>query len=118
MATAADADLWAGMRQYFLEWGHVTKVFWVKAHAEKDGKKTTCHEQQNKLADDNAEEAYKHLESPAYKQGYISQLDSVYGPTIHGRVVVHKMGATMLRHLQTKQFLRYWETRSNAGAWA
>ena len=24
----------------------------------------------------------------------------------------------MLRHLQTKQFLRYWKTRTNAGAWA
>ena len=39
IATAADADLWAGMRQYFREWGHVTKIFWVKAHAEKDGKR-------------------------------------------------------------------------------
>ena len=47
----------------------MTKVFWVKAHAEEGGKKTTCHEKQNKLADDSAEEAYKHLESPAYRQG-------------------------------------------------
>ncbi len=118
IATAADADLWAGMRQYFREWGHVTKVFWVKAHAEKDGKKTTCHEKQNKLADDSAEEAYQHLESPDYRLEYVSQLDSVYGPTIHGKVVVHKMGATMLRHIQTKHFLRYWKTRTNAGAWS
>ncbi len=57
------------MRRYLDEWGHMTKVFWVKAHAEEGGKKTTCHEKQNKLADDSAEEAYKHLESPAYRQG-------------------------------------------------
>ena len=105
------------MRQYFQEWGHVTKFFWVKAHAEKCRKKTTCHEQQTKRADEGAERSYAHPESLAYKRGYVSQLDSVYGPTVGGKVIVHKMGATMLRHLQTEQYIRYWRTRSNAGAW-
>ena len=48
IATAADADLWSEMRRYLGEWGHMTKVFWVKAHAEEGGKKTTCHEKQKK----------------------------------------------------------------------
>ena len=33
-------------------------------------------------------------------------------------VVTHKMGATVLRHLQKTQYLRYWKTRTGAGAWA
>ena len=31
---------------------------------------------------------------------------------------MHKMGVAVLRHPQVKQCLRYWGTRSGAGAWA
>ena len=37
MTTAADADLWAGMRRYYQEWGHQTKVIWVKGTPKKAG---------------------------------------------------------------------------------
>ena len=77
----------------------------MKEHAGKGGKRTGRHEKDNDRADKDAERAYLHLDIPEYKRGYISQLDSVYGPTIHGRVVVHRMGATILRHLQTEQYL-------------
>ena len=97
--------------------GPKTKVIWVKGHAEKGGKLTDRHKKENDKADKDAEMAYLHPDIPEYKRGYVSQLDSVYGPTIHGRIVVHRMGATILRHLQTEQYLRYWRTRSRAGAW-
>ena len=64
-------DLWADMRQYHREWGHNTKIFWVKGHAEKDGNQTDCHEVENKRADEDAERAYQHLDTPAYKGGYL-----------------------------------------------
>ena len=114
---ATDADLWAGMRRYYQEWGDKTKVIWVKGHAEKGGKLTDRHEKEKDRADKDAKKAYLHLGTPEYKKGYISQLDSVYGPTIHGMIVVHRMGATILRHLQKEQYLRYWKTRSRAGKW-
>ena len=34
VAIAADADPWTGIRQYYREWGHKTKIIWVKRHAE------------------------------------------------------------------------------------
>ena len=51
--------------------------------------------------------AYKHPGTPVYRDDYVSQLDPLYGPIIDGTVVVHKMGATILRHLQVSQYLRY-----------
>ena len=53
-----------------------------------------------------------------YRNGYCSQFDTIWGATIDGQVVTHKMGATVLRHLQTTQYLRYWRTRTRSGAWA
>ena len=82
----------------------------MKTHTEDRGKLADCHEKENKRADEDAE--------AAYRVGYVSQLNSVYGPAIEGNVVVHTMGATMIRHLQVNQYIRYWETRSGAGAWA
>ena len=118
VTTATDADLWAITGQYYREWGHNTNIFWVKGHAEKDGKQADCRKVENRRAGEDAERAYQHMDTPAYKRGYVSQLGSVYGPTTHGRVVVHKKGATVLRHLQKKQYIRHWKTRSRAGAWA
>ena len=37
---------------------------------------------------------------------------------IDGTVVAHKMGPTMLRHLQKTQYLDYWQSKTGAGAWA
>ena len=85
--------------------GHKTKVIWVKGHAEKGGKLTDRRGKENDRTDKDAERAYLRLDTPEYKRGYVSQLDLVYGPTIHGRVVVRRMGATVLRHLQTEQYL-------------
>ena len=36
---------------------------------------------------------------------------------IKGVVVAHKMGPTVLRHLQQTQYLDYWRSRTGAGAW-
>ena len=55
MTTAADADLWVGMRRYYQEWGHQTKVIRVKGHAEKGGKLTERHKKENNRADKDAE---------------------------------------------------------------
>ena len=90
----------------------------MKGRAEKDGKLTDLHEKENKRTDEDAERACLQLDTPEYKKGYVAQLDSGQGPTIHGRVVVHKMGPTVLHHLQKEQYLRYWNTRPRAGAWA
>ena len=51
VATAADADMWAGMRQYNKKWDHKTKIIWVKGHAEKGGKLTDRHEMENDRVD-------------------------------------------------------------------
>ena len=96
----------------------MTNVYWVKGHTGKGGKLADCHEKENKRADEDAETAYKHPCTPEYRVGYISQLDSVYGSTIDEKVVVNNMGTTVLRNVQVKQHLRYWEARSRAGAWA
>ena len=79
---------------------------------------TTCHKKENEQANEDAEVAYGHPDTPKYREKYISQLNTLYGPTIDGKVVVHKMGATVLRHPQINQYLRYWENRTGAGAWA
>ena len=34
---------------------------------------------------------------------------------IDGKVVVQKMGATVLRHLQVNQYLRYWKPEQEPG---
>ena len=107
VATAAGADLWVGMWRYYREWGKKTEVISVKGHAEKDGKLTGRREKENTRAGEDAETAYQHLDTPAYKRGYASQLESGYGPTIHWRVVVRKIGETVLRYLQNEQYLRY-----------
>ena len=65
--------------------GGQTKVFWVKGHAEDDGKKTDRHQDENRQADADAEKTYKLDETAEYQQGYVSQFDSVYGPTFGGR---------------------------------
>ena len=51
--------------------------------------------------------AYVHPGTPEYRVGYSSQLNSLYGSMIEGEEVVHKMGDTVLRHLQVNQYLRY-----------
>ena len=89
----------------------------MKGHAEKGGKLTDSHEKENQRAGADAETAYKQAETSEYKRGYVSQLDSIYGPMIDDKVVVHQMGETVLRYLQVKQYRRYWKTRSGAGAW-
>ena len=52
-----------------------------------------------------------------FKKKY-PQFDSTCGATIDGKIVTHKMGATVLMHLQKTQHLRYWRTRRGTGAWA
>ena len=79
----------------------------MNGHAEKDGKRTGRHEKENDRADKDVERACLHLDTPEYKRGYASQLESGYGPTIHWRVVVRKIGETVLRYLQNEQYLRY-----------
>ena len=59
----ADTELWMAMCTYLGEWRDETTVSWVKTHAEDGGAKTSEHEQQNKRADDDAEEAYAHPDS-------------------------------------------------------
>ena len=44
----------------------MTKIQWVKAHAEEGGAKTNTHEEQSKRADEDAEKAYAHTDSPAF----------------------------------------------------
>ena len=51
-------------------------------------------------ADKDAEAAYRHPGTPEYREEYVSQLNSLYGSTIEGKVVVHEIGATVLWHLQ------------------
>ena len=68
--------------------------------------------------DEDAGAAYEHPETPEYTEGYVSQLNSLSGPAIERKVVVHKMGPAVLRHLQVRQYLRYLKTRAGAGAWA
>ena len=96
----------------------MAKVTWVKAHAEQGGAETNDHEKQNKKADEDAEGAYVHLDSLMYRWGYCSQFDTLYGATIDGKVVTHKMGVTVPRYLQTTQYLPYWKTRTGTGGWA
>ena len=106
------------MCTYLDEWRDEATVSWVKAHAEDGGPKTSEHEQQNKRADDDAEEAYAHPGSSLYRIECCSQFDTVWGVMIDGKVAVHKTGAIVLRHLQKRQYPRYWKTRRGAGAWA
>ena len=61
---------------------------------------------------------HTHTRTPLNTGGYISQLNTLYGPIIDGKVEVHKMGTTVLRHLQINQYLRYWKRRTGAGVWA
>ena len=103
------------MRQYQKEWGKQTGVYWAKAHTEDGGKKAICHEKENTRADEDAEAAYKHLDTPACRGKCVSQLDVLYGLAIGGKVVVHKMEQTVPQHPQVNQYLRYWKTRSGAG---
>ena len=55
--TPSDADLWKIMTEYQGTWHEVTKISWVKGHAEKGGAKTNDHEKQNHTADAQAEKA-------------------------------------------------------------
>ena len=91
-------------------------VSWVKSHAEDGRAKTNEHERHNKRADGDAEKSYAHPDSTEYRAGYCSQFNTVWGATIGGKIAVHKAGATVLRHLQKTQYLRYWKTRRGAGA--
>ena len=102
------------MAEYQAKWHGVTKISWVKAHTEKGGAKTSAHEQQNKRVDDDAEKAYTHTDSPRIPGGYCSQFDTLKGAIIEG---AHKMGPTVLRHLQNTHYLNYWRSRSGTGAW-
>ena len=115
MTTAADADLWTEMRKYFEAWGNDQGLLGKRA-CRKVGKLTDRHEKENRRADEDTKAAYKHRDTPEYRAGYISQLDSVYGPTIDGKVVMNKMGVTILQFVQVKQYLRCWKTRSGARA--
>ena len=36
---------------------------------------------------------------------------------IEGKVVTHKIGPTVLRHLQKTQYLDHWRNRTGAGYW-
>ena len=94
----------------------MTKISWVKGHAEKGGAKTNDHEKQNHKADAQAEKAYAHEDSSAYREGYCSQFNTLKGAVIEGTVVAHKMGPTVLKHLQQTQYLEYWQNRTGAGA--
>ena len=114
-AAAADADLSTAMCSYLDEWGDETTVSWVRAHAEDGGAQTNDHEKQNKKAGDDAEKVYTHPDSSLYKVGCCSQFDTIWGGAIDGKVVAHKTGATVLRHVQKKQYLRYWKTRRLQG---
>ena len=79
---------------------------------------TDSHEKENKRAGEDAEAAYAHPDTPECRSDCISQLNSLYGPAIDEEVVMHKMGATVLRHLQVNQYLRYWKNWTEAGVWA
>ena len=104
--TTADADLWKTISVYLNEWRDNTTILWVKAH-----------ETQNKKADEDADGAYQHHGTSLYREGYCSQFDSIWGAMIGGEIVTHKMGATVIWHLQKTQYLRYWGARRKAGAW-
>ena len=104
------------MSSYLGEWRDETTISWVKSHAEDGGVRTNDHEEQNKKADDDAEQAYAHPDSDECSEGYYSQFNTVWGAMIGGEIVVHKAGTTVLRHLQNTQYLRYWKTRRGAGA--
>ena len=95
----------------------MTKVSWVKDNAGKNGAKTNDYEKQNIWADAQAEKACAHEDSTAHREGYCSQFDTLRGAVIDEAVVAHKMGPTVLKHLQQTQFLEYWQTRTGAGAW-
>ena len=62
--TAADAGIWKALSAYLNEWRDETTISWVKAHAEDGGAVTNDHEKQNKEADGDNEDAYKHLDLP------------------------------------------------------
>ena len=104
--TAADAGLWEAMDTYQCKWGDMTTVSWVRAYAEEGGVETNDHEKQNKKADTGAEGAYAHPDPPLYREGYCSQFETLWDATIGGKVVTHKMGATVLRYLQMTQYIR------------
>ena len=95
----------------------MTKISWVKGHAEKGGAKTNDHEKQYRMADADAEKAYAREEPPTYREGYCAQFDTLKGPVIDGSAVAHKMGLTVLSRLQQTQYLEYWQNRTGAGAW-
>ena len=77
----------------------MTNISWVKGHGDKGGAKTNDHEKQNIRADAQAEKAYAHEDSTAYREGYCSQFDTLRGAVIDWAVVAHKMGLTVLRQL-------------------
>ena len=87
--------------------GGETTVSWVKAHAEDGEVKISEHERQNKRANADAGKAYAHPGSCWYRVGYCPQFNTAWGATIDGKIVVHKTGATVLRYLQKRQYLRY-----------
>ena len=72
----------------------------------------------NKKADEAAERASIHKDSPACKAGHVSHVKIVSGPTIKGVVTAHRMWAALLEHIHIKEYLIYWQTRTRAGAWA
>ena len=49
-----------------------TKIQWIKARAEEGRAATNAHKKQNKRADEDAEKAYAHPDSTAYREGYYS----------------------------------------------
>ena len=67
------------MCSYLDESRDKTTISWVKAHAEDGGAKANDHENPNKRADDDAENAYTHPDSSLYRVGYCSQLDTIWG---------------------------------------
>ena len=75
--TSSDADIWEAMADYQVEWRDMTKILLVKAHAGEGGATKNAHEKQNKEADEDAEKAYAHPDSPAYRGRYCSQSDTL-----------------------------------------
>ena len=118
--TAADADLWGEMAAYLTEWGDKKMISWVKAHTEEGGLVTGDYEKnkQKKRMKTPVQSTYSYLDPPLYMTGYCSQLDTLWGAAVDEKVVIHKMEATVLRYLQTTQYLRYWMTRTRTEAWA
>ena len=65
------------MVPYKKEWDNQTTASWVKAHTEEEGRPVDCHEQANKRADGDAEQAYARPEDPGYMREYCSQFGTI-----------------------------------------